>query len=157
MDRGAKLDRRSFLTGLGSLIATLSIPGFNSTSQVVQFPDPKHPTGRFGDIDENTTFDVCILGSGFAASVLGNSLVKHGLKTIILESGPDPRKKSIDLRFQQLEVFLSSGPIEYPVASTRFRGVGGTSWLWGGNCTRLHPTDFEKSAYTPPGASWPIT
>jgi glucose dehydrogenase len=157
MDRGAKLNRRSFLAGMGSLIAALSIPGFNSTSQIDQVPDPKHPTGRFGDIDENTNFDVCIIGSGFAGSVLGNSLVKHGFKTIILESGPDPRKKSIDPRFQQLEVFRSSGPIDYPVASTRFRGVGGTSWLWGGNCTRLHPMDFEKTSYTPPEASWPIT
>jgi glucose dehydrogenase len=157
MDRGAKLDRRSFLAGLGSIIATLSIPGLDSISQVNEVPDPNHPTGRFGDIDEYTTFDVCIIGSGFAGSVLGNSLVKHGFKTIILESGPDPRKKSIDPRFQQLEVFRSSGPIDYPVASTRFRGVGGTSWLWGGNCTRLHPMDFEKTSYTPPEASWPIT
>jgi glucose dehydrogenase len=157
MDRGAKLDRRSFLAGLGSILATLSIPGFNSIGQVDELPDPKHPTGRFGDIDENTDFDVCIIGSGFAGSILGNSLVKHGFKTIILESGPDPRNKSIDPRFQQLEVFRSSGPIEYPVASTRFRGVGGTSCLWGGNCTRLHPADFEKNSYAPPEASWPIT
>ena len=86
-----------------------------------------------------------------------NSLVKHGIKTVILESGPDPRGKSIDPRFQQLDSYRSSGPIEYPVVSSRFRGVGGTSWLWGGMCPRLHPIDFEKNSYTPPGASWPIS
>jgi len=140
------------------MIAALSIPGFTSSSQAAdQVPNPKRPTGRFGDIDEKTIFDVCIIGSGFAGAVLGNSLVKHGIKTVILESGPDPRGKSIDPRFRELEVFRSSGPIEYPVVSSRFRGVGGTSWLWGGFCTRLYPIDFEKNSYTPAGASWPIT
>ena len=140
------------------MLAALSIPGLMSSSQGAdQIPNPKRPTGRFGDIDENTIFDVCIIGSGFAGAILGNSLVKHGIKTVILESGPDPRGKSIDPRFQQLDSYRSSGPIEYPVVSSRFRGVGGTSWLWGGMCPRLHPIDFEKNSYTPLGASWPIS
>jgi hypothetical protein len=127
-----KLDRRSFLAGLGGVIAAASIPGLSSSSQAAdQAPDSKHRTGRFGDIDQSTIFDVCIIGSGFAGAILGESLVRHGVKTVILESGPDPRGKSIDPRFGKLEVFRSSGPIEYPVVGTRFRGVGGTSWLWG--------------------------
>jgi choline dehydrogenase-like flavoprotein len=149
------LNRRSFLTRLGSLLATLSVPALNSTTEADQHPNSR--TGRFGDIDRNTLFDVCIIGSGFAGAILGESLVRRGIKTVILESGPDPREKSIDPRFRELEVFRSSGPIDYPIVSTRFRGVGGTSWLWGGNCTRLHPLDFENSSYTPAGASWPIT
>ena len=120
-------------------------------------PDSGDRTGRFGDIDENMIFDVCIIGSGFAGAILGNSLVKHGIRTVILESGPDPRGKSIDPRFQQLDVLRSSGPIEYPVVNSHFRGVGGTSWLWGGMCPRLHPIDFEKNSYTPLGGSWPIS
>ena len=140
------------------MLGALSVPGLISSSQGAdQNPNSKRPTGRFGDIDENTIFDVCIIGSGFAGAILGNSLVKHGIKTVILESGPEPRGKSIDPRFQQLDSYRSSGPIEYPVVSSRFRGVGGTSWLWGGMCPRLHPIDFEKNSYTPRGASWPIS
>jgi choline dehydrogenase-like flavoprotein len=158
MGSESQLDRRSFLAGLGSMIAALSVPGLTSSSQAAdQVPNSKPPTGLFGDIDENTIFDVCIIGSGFAGAILGNSLVKHGIKTVILESGPDPRGKSIDPRFQQLDSYRSSGPIEYPVVSSRFRGVGGTSWLWGGMCPRLHPIDFEKNSYTPAEASWPIS
>jgi glucose dehydrogenase len=152
-----KLGRRSFLAGVGGLIGALSIPDFNANGQSDQSSAPSLPTGHFGDIDENTVFDVCIIGSGFAGAVLGEALVRHGIKTVILESGSDPRAKSIDPRIQQLDVYRSSGPINYPVVATRFRGLGGTSWLWGGMCPRLHPLDFQKHSYTSGGASWPIT
>ena len=105
----------------------------------------QHSPGRFGDIQESTVFDVCVIGSGFAGAVLGEALVRHGIKTVILESGPDPRERSIDPRFQQIDSYRSSGPINYPVVSSRFRGVGGTSWLWGGMCPRLQPIDFRKT------------
>ena len=95
MAREIEIDRRSFLAGLGGTIAALSVPGLNSTSQADR-ASPKNATGRFGDIDENTIYDVCIIGSGFAGAVLGDALVKHGIKTVILESGPDPRGNSID-------------------------------------------------------------
>jgi choline dehydrogenase-like flavoprotein len=112
--------------------------------------------GGFGDIEESAVFDVCIIGSGFAGAVLGETLARHGIKTIILESGPDPRDKSIDPRFQQLDSYRSR-PTYYPVVATRFRRVGGTSWFWGGMCPRMHPIDFERNSYTPAGASWPIS
>jgi len=149
-------NRRTFLTGLGGLITALSIPELASPAEARQDPGAPSSSGRFGDIDENAMFDVCIIGSGFAGGVLGDALVKQGIKTVILESGPDPRGKTVDPRFQQLNAFRSIGPIVYPVTSSRFRGLGGTSWLWGGICTRLHPRDFEKSTYSG-GASWPIT
>jgi glucose dehydrogenase len=151
-----KVNRRSFLASLGGLIATVSTPGLSLTAETDGQLGTQRNPGRFGDLDDNTLFDVCIIGSGFAGTVLGEALVQHGIKTVIVESGPDPRGKSIDPRFQQLDVYRSSGPMVYPVVSTRFRGVGGTSWLWRGMCPRLHPMDFEKNAYSPPEASWPI-
>jgi hypothetical protein len=138
------------------MIAAASTHRSNSTGAAAEPPSLIRPTGRLGDIDENRIFDVCIIGSGFAGAILGESLVRRGVKTVVLESGPDPRG-TVDSRFSELEVFRTSGPIEYPVASTRFRGLGGTSWLWGGFCTRLHPIDFEKNSYIPGGAQWPIT
>jgi glucose dehydrogenase len=151
-----KLYRRGFLAVLGGLITSLSIPDLGSPAERDGSPGPQRSPGHFGDIQENTTFDVCIIGSGFAGAILGDALVKHDIKTVILESGADPRGKSIDPRIQQLDTYRSSGPIEYPVAGTRFRGVGGTSWLWAGTCPRLEPIDFENNPYTPAGAPWPI-
>jgi choline dehydrogenase-like flavoprotein len=151
-----ELNRRSFLAGMAGMVAE-AFPHTSNGRSADQTTASISPTGRFGDIDSNTIFDVCIIGSGFAGAILGESLVRQGIKTVILESGPDPRGKSLDPRFQQLDAFRSTGPIKYPVASTRFRGVGGTSWLWGGFCTRLFPIDFEKNSYTPAGISWPIT
>jgi choline dehydrogenase-like flavoprotein len=137
-------------------VAALSVPRLGLTGHDGHASAGER-TGRVGDLDDNTLFDVCIIGSGFAGSVLGEKLVRQGIKTVILESGPDPREKSNDPRFQQLDSYRSSGPIHYPVVSSRFRGVGGTSWLWGGMCPRLHPIDFEKNPYTPAGAFWPIS
>lgn len=151
-----KLYRRTFLVGLGGLITSLTIPDVGSAAEKDGNPGAQRSAGRFGDIQESTIFDVCIIGSGFAGAILGDVLVKHGIKTVILESGADPRGKSVDPRIQQLDVYRSSGPLDYPVVSSRFRGVGGTSWLWNGGCPRLHPIDFENNPYTPPGALWPI-
>jgi len=157
MDERIGLDRRSFLARLGSMMALLFLPGLNVTSKTDQGSTLRSSSGRLGDIREDTIFDVCIIGSGFAGAVLGDALVKYGIKTVILESGHNPDRQSRDPRFRELEVFKSSGPVDYPVASTRFRGVGGTSWLWAGNCPRLHPMDFENNPYAPAGAAWPIT
>jgi choline dehydrogenase-like flavoprotein len=149
--------RRLFLAKLGSTMALLLTPVLSLPSQAGQNSTSKGLPGRFGDIDENTMFDVCIIGSGFAGAVLGCSLVTHGIKTVVLESGVDLRHQSPDPRFEKLEVFRSSGPIDYPIVATRFRSVGGTSWMWAGTCPRLHPMDFENNSYTPAGATWPIT
>ena len=154
MGKQINVDRRTFMAG--ALISSLSLTGLSFADETAPESNPLR-TGRFGDIDENTIFDVCIIGSGFAGAVLGDALVKHRIKTVILESGPDPRGNSIDPRFQQLDKHRSSGPLDYPVVSSRFRGVGGTSWLWGGVCRRLHQLDFKKNSYTPPGAAWPIS
>jgi choline dehydrogenase-like flavoprotein len=153
----AKLNRRSFLSGLGSLLATASLARLGIPADDRTLSQPGKRTGGFGDIDESVICDVCIIGSGFAGAVLGQELVRHGIKTVILESGVDPRGNVADPRFQELDSYRSSGPLTYPVISSRFRGVGGTSWLWGGMCLRLLPIDFEKNPYTPAGAAWPIT
>ena len=157
MKRKVHLSRRHFLAGLGGLVTALSIPDIGSTFSAPRDSGLLSGTGRFGDVDDHTFFDVCIIGSGFAGAFLGEALVKNGIKTAILESGPDPRGQSIDPRFQQLDAYSSRGPIDYPAVATRFRGVGGTSWLWGGMCPRLQPIDLEKNSYTPAGASWPIS
>jgi choline dehydrogenase-like flavoprotein len=151
------LDRRLVITGIGKTLALLSISQVSCGRNDRSAGATAGPVGRPGDLDESTDFDVCIIGSGFAGGFLGDSLARNGIKVVILESGFETRSYSSDRRFMQLEVFRSSGPLEYPVAQARFRGVGGTSWLWGGFCSRLQPIDLTSNAYTPPGAGWPIT
>jgi hypothetical protein len=99
MDRELKLNRRTFLAGLGGVLTSLSLAELTPAAEVDQRGDQRQPTGRFDDIDKNTFFDVCIISSGFAGAILGDALVRHGIKTAILESGPDPRGESVDARF----------------------------------------------------------
>jgi choline dehydrogenase-like flavoprotein len=155
MAEDSRPNRRSFLAGLGGTLALLSIPSAGCSSAEQGVPARK-PAGRLADLDTTAEFDVCIIGSGFAGAALGESLVKRGIKTIVLESGFESSGPPIDARLQPLEVFRSSGPLDYPVARTRFRAVGGTSWLWGGFCTRFQPMDLEDNAFTPRDCSWPI-
>jgi glucose dehydrogenase len=148
------LNRRSFLAGLGGTFGLLTLSSARCRNAATS--TPSKPAGRLGDVGESDTFDVCIIGSGFAGTILGESLGRLGIKTIILESGFQSSRPPSDKRLQALEVFRNSGPLSYPIAKTRFRGVGGTSWLWGGFCSRLQPMDFEDGPFTPKGCSWPI-
>jgi len=157
MTRTHQLTRRLFLTSVGGTLALLSAsaPGCGGANSAPSAP-PRPRAGHLRELDNGTSFDVCIVGSGFAGAVLGESLVRHGIRTVVLESGFDAGAPPLDPRLQPLEVFRSSGPLDYPVARTRFRGVGGTSWLWGGFCARLLPADFEEGAFTPQDCPWPI-
>lgn len=97
-------------------------------------------------------FDVCIIGSGPAGATLGLDLVRRGRRVLMLEAGPCWRVRPAE----PFEACLSTGAIDYPLAGSRCRAVGGTSRLWTGACPRLHPLDFDRNAYTPPNAAWPI-
>jgi choline dehydrogenase-like flavoprotein len=88
--------------------------------------------------------------------VLGRDLVNRGLRTVIVESGIDLENEEYDPRLPSLDVYRSIGPVDYPLAETRVRGLGGTSALWTGRSSRMHPLDFEPNAYTPENARWPI-
>ena len=118
---------------------------------------PSVQTRRLRELDAPALEpDVCILGSGPAGAVLAGVLVGRGIKTLLVESGPDGASRPTATWVGELDAYGSSGELIYPVATTRFRGAGGTTNLWTGNCPRLHPLDFEPNAYTPAGAPWPI-
>jgi len=42
---------------------------------------------KLEDLDTSVPFDVCIIGSGPTGTIIGKSLVEHGLRTVILEAG----------------------------------------------------------------------
>lgn len=110
-----------------------------------------------GILDSSEPFDVCIIGSGFAGTILGNSLVSRGVRTVILESGNTLIRWFADSRLRQLAAYNTSGNANYLTSNTKARAIGGNSNFWTGRAERLHPIDFEKNAYTPTSNPWPIT
>jgi choline dehydrogenase-like flavoprotein len=124
------------------------------------------------------TADVVIVGSGVAGAIIAAKLAASGVAVLILEAGP-----RID-RIEALERFkasrLKSVQSPYPVVahapspdtdrlgeyyvqsgSTVFEGiylraVGGSTWHWGGNASRMHPNDFRMRSQYDVAVDWPI-
>ena len=114
-------------------------------------------SSRFRALDAAEPFDVCIIGSGFAGTVIGKSLAERGIRTVIIESGESLSRWLFNTRIRTLAKHEVSGDTDYPLTRTHARAVGGTSNFWTGRSERLHPLDFEKNSYTPEGVFWPIT
>jgi choline dehydrogenase-like flavoprotein len=107
-------------------------------------------------LDASEPYDVCIVGSGFAGTVLASGLAQHGVRTLVLESGGSLARWLADPRLKQLAAYTVSGNAGYPTTRTKARARGGNSNFWTGRCERFHPSDFERHAYTPPENPWPI-
>jgi choline dehydrogenase-like flavoprotein len=103
-------------------------------------------------------FDVCIVGSGPAGAILACELVRRGVKTVLLEGGGIPSSSQVNRGSYSNNLNSVSKTIDYPIDSTRFFGDGGTSNLWGGECPRFQPLDFEPTnLYVQGEATWPMT
>ena len=108
-------------------------------------------------LDRSEPFDVCIIGSGFAGTVLGTELVQRGVRTLIVESGDSMLRWLFDSRMKNLAALQASGDTNYPLKHMKSRILGGNSNFWTGRCERFHPSDLERNPYTPTNNSWPIT
>ncbi len=108
-------------------------------------------------LDAKEPYDVCIMGSGPAGSVIATSLARQGVRTILLESGTGLMQWLVDPKLKQLASYDFSGNTDYPLTKTKARLLGGNSNFWTGRCERLHPSDFEVHPYSPPDNPWPIT
>jgi choline dehydrogenase-like flavoprotein len=154
MPRRKGITRRKFLIGMGAVGVALAGAGlyrhFNPARGGLVLPPL-----RLSELGDAAPYDVCIVGSGPAGAVLGLDLARAGFRTVILESGE--AFGSMTPGLDELERYRSVGPIDYPARWTRVRALGGTSNVWTGRCSRLHPIDFERNAYTPADASWPIS
>jgi len=108
-------------------------------------------------LDRSDGYDVCIVGSGPAGTLLGTSLARRGVRTLILESGGGLASWLTNRRLKSLAEYEYTGDTNYPLSRTTSRILGGNSNFWTGRCERLHPSDFERHPYTPADNPWPIT
>jgi choline dehydrogenase-like flavoprotein len=145
----ALIRRRDLLRGLGGTAAAglLGCDLFERRPALRTTPLPEAA---------RRSFDVCIIGSGPAGARLGMLLVERGARTLILESGPRLDEPPADWDPSRLDTYAVTGDADYPLAATRLRAVGGSSHLWTGRCSRLHPEDFEPNAYSPLAGGWPL-
>jgi glucose dehydrogenase len=109
-----------------------------------------------GSLGDTQIFDVCIIGSGPAGTVLGRSLAAQGVRTIIVESGSSVLRWLSDRRVQHLADIDYTGDTDYPLKRTKARALGGNSNFWTGRCERFHPSDFGSHPYSVPDNPWPI-
>jgi glucose dehydrogenase len=112
---------------------------------------------KFDALDTAEPFDVCIIGSGPTGTIIGKTLVENGIRTVILEAGSSLLNWLTDAQIKQYADFESTGNAEYPEKHTKASLLGGTANFWTGRCERLHPSDLEPHAYTPPENPWPIS
>jgi len=117
----------------------------------------KNDIANFNVLDLSEPFDVCIIGSGPAGTILAKTLVEKGMRTLMIEAGSNLLSWVTDKRVKNLADFESTGNANYPVKHTRGVLLGGTSNFWTGRCERFHPSDLETHAYTPPNNPWPIS
>ena len=107
-------------------------------------------TGSIEALQSSAGYDVCIIGSGPAGTVLGTTLARHGVRTLILESGRTLLPWLTDGKLRSLAQYDYTGDTNYPLIHTASRLLGGNSNFWTGRCERLHPSDFERHPFTPP-------
>ena len=68
---------------------------------------------NFNILDQNNLFDICIIGSGPAGTILAKSMVENGLRTIILESGTNLWGWITDKRIRKMADFEFTGNTDY--------------------------------------------
>ena len=157
-----RMSRRTFLMALIGGGGAAAVAGATVGRRYIQrvlasVTTPPLQVKTLNDLDKNRTFDVLIIGSGPAGALLGRDLADKGIDTLILEAGPNLSSPDPRINVAALESYRNIGGIQYPVPTSHIRAVGGTSAIWSGRTPRMHPLDFEPSAYSPEGAGWPIT
>jgi choline dehydrogenase-like flavoprotein len=114
--------------------------------------------------------DLCIVGSGAGGGVLARELASRGRSVTVLEVGaptsraaiatyrPDWELRAADfLPGDRARDRITLGPASDPFFLIRFKGVGGSTMHYEGQCNRLHPRDLSRFSEYGVGADWPLT
>lgn len=102
---------------------------------------------------QKLTCDVVVVGSGAGGVTLALELGKAGRDVILLEAGG----RRIEPRTQDLyKGQVTDSNVHAPIDGDRYRVLGGTTTVWGGQCLPYDPIDFEHRDYMP-HSGWPIS
>jgi glucose dehydrogenase len=103
-----------------------------------------------GSASVSGVYDLCVVGSGFAGTLLALELARKGKRTILIEAGGG--KSNLARSFD----FNNEGEIPYPLAASRLIAPGGTSGHWSGLTIRFMPTDFKMRSLFGLDVDWPL-
>jgi choline dehydrogenase-like flavoprotein len=146
------MKRRTVLAGLvgGSVAAAtgLLVKKYSNQEEVKYLP--------LEQFQPSSDFDVCIIGTGPAGCTLAERLSAAGHRVLLLESGVSVTDSNGAVMAAGLDMYSSSGELDYPLQASRLRALGGTSNIWTGRCPRMLPSDFSDNPLAP-GGSWPIS
>ena len=116
---------------------------------------------------------MCIIGAGPAGALIAATLAERGHAVVVLEAGKrfdfEERRSRMDRSIRpghelqsvwdvggDRDAFSSSGPMFYPLNTTRVKGIGGSTLHWQGMVMRLHEADFETATRFGTGEDWPF-
>ncbi|WP_082462466.1 GMC oxidoreductase [Agromyces sp. Leaf222] len=100
-------------------------------------------------------YDVAVVGAGPVGLAFAMESARLGRRVLLVDAG-DARSAKRDIEPKSAGRSRIVDPARHaPLSQTTRRGIGGTSWLWGGRCVPYEPIDFEARAYVP-DSEWPI-
>lgn len=95
--------------------------------------------------------DILVVGAGAVGLTLAIQLARAGRRVLVLEAGPAAMRRD----YLDANDTLETGRPHGGLRSSRYRGLGGTTRLWGGQLAEFDPLDFAADVYAgKPG--WPI-
>jgi choline dehydrogenase-like flavoprotein len=100
-------------------------------------------------------FDVCVMGAGPVGLALALEAADRGLQVLLLEAGGTGRPATVTPAETTLDE-VSDAERHAPLSAITRRGLGGSSWLWGGRCVPFEPVDFLVRDFVP-HSGWPLT
>lgn len=101
-------------------------------------------------------FDVCVVGAGPIGLAFAMEAAETGARVLLVDAGNERSGKRYLPEPDGQRTEIADLQRHAPIDLTTRRGVGGTSWLWGGRCVAFEPIDFEERDYVP-GSRWPIS
>ena len=100
-------------------------------------------------------FDCCIVGAGPVGLSLALEAADAGLRVLLLDAGAATGREDAAAKAARPPGYVLDPATHAPLELTTRRGIGGSSWLWGGRCVQFDALDFEPRDYID-GSGWPI-
>jgi glycine/D-amino acid oxidase-like deaminating enzyme len=99
--------------------------------------------------------DCCVVGAGPVGLACALEAAEAGLNVLLIDAGTTGSgRKDVPERPGGADTIVDPDR-HAPIVQVTRRGIGGTSWLWGGRCVAFEPIDFEHRDFVP-DSEWPL-